>query len=194
MKIHYLTKLNRGVEAFGTSDSISVDEQLLGNVSAKQIAEHMHMMNGLIPVDVAETVINLLGDVAIHFMAQGFKVPLYDRSGQMLGAMYANLKLKDSISLADAQSINPNVTALTLDNISEFVKPENIVVRAKFETEEKFNERLRSEMEGIEKIDVKEVPYIARKTSQGGSTNQGGNTSGENTGGGNNGGDDNVLG
>ena len=184
MKIKYVNKLNRGVEAFGNVESVSVEEKLVGTASARQIAEHMHMMNGLIPTDVAESVINLFGDVAVHFAAQGYKVPLYDRSGQMLGSIYANLKLKNTVTLSDAKSIDPTVTELTLDNISNFVKPDDIVVRAKFETEERFNERLRDEMEGIEKVGVKEVAYLQRKNGSSDSGNGGNNNGGGNTGGG----------
>ena len=88
MKLPYIGKLYQGNEAFGTGQSLSVEEKPIGTASPKQIAEHIHMMNGLIPVDVAEAVWNLLGDVAIHFMAQGYRVPFNGR-GYSLGSMYA---------------------------------------------------------------------------------------------------------
>ena len=175
MKLPYIGKLYQGNEAFGTGQSLAVEEKPIGTASPKQIAEHIHMMNGLIPVDVAEAVWNLLGDVAIHFMAQGYRVPFNGR-GYSLGSMYADVKLKKNLSLADVKAIDPTIQTLTLQNAAQFINPSDVVVRAKFETEDKFNERLRAELEGIERVDFVEKPYIARANNQGGGggTNPGG--------------------
>ena len=175
MKLPYIGKLYQGNEAFGTGQSLAVEEKPIGTASPKQIAEHIHMMNGLIPVDVAEAVWNLLGDVAIHFMAQGYRVPFNGR-GYSLGSMYADVKLKKNLSLADVKAIDPTIQTLTLQNAAQFINPSDVVVRAKFETEDKFNERLRAELEGIERVDFVEKPYIARANNQGG--NGGGNPGG----------------
>ena len=117
---------------------------------------------------------NLLGDVAIHFMAQGYRVPFNGR-GYTLGSMYADVKLKKNLSLADVKAIDPTIQTLTLQNGAQFINPNDVVVRAKFETEDKFNERLRGELEGIERVDFVEKPYIARANNQGGT---GGNPGG----------------
>ena len=174
MKLPYIGKLNQGNEALNIGQSLSVEEKPIGTASPKQIAEHIHMMNGLIPVDVAEAVWNLLGDVAIHFMAQGYRVPFNGR-GYTLGSMYADVKLKKNLSLADVKAIDPTIETLTLQNGAQFINPNDVVVRAKFETEDKFNERLRGELEGIERVDFVEKPYIARANNQGGT---GGNPGG----------------
>lgn len=119
------------------------------------------MMNGLVPIDVAETVWNLLGDVIIHFMAQGYRVPFKGR-GYTLGTMYADVKMKKNLSLADVQAIDPTIQQLTMENFAKFVNPADIVIRAKFETEDKFNERLRDEVEGMDRAGVLEKPYVHR--------------------------------
>lgn len=186
MKLPYVAKLNQGNEVLNVGQSLPVEEKPIGTASNKQIAEHVHMLNGLIPTDVAEAVLNCLGDVYIHFMAQGYRVPFVGR-GYSLGSLYADVKLKKNLSLAAVQAIDPTVTTLTLENGAKFINPNDVVVRAKFETEDKFNERLRAELEGIERVDFVEVPFVARKENQGG-----------NNGGGNNGGgsdpDENHLG
>lgn len=161
MKLPYIAKLNQGNEAFNVGQSISVEEKPFGTASSKQIAEHIHMMNGLVPTDVAETVWNLLGDVIIHFMAQGYRVPFRGR-GYTLGTMYADVKLKKNLSLADVQAIDPTIQQLTMENFAKFVNPADIVIRAKFETEDKFNERLRDEVEGMDRAGVMEKPFIHR--------------------------------
>lgn len=180
MKLPYIGKLNQGNEALNIGQSLSVEEKPIGTASSKQIAEHIHMLNGLIPVDVAEAVWNLLGDVAIHFMAQGYRVPFNGR-GYSLGSMYADVKLKKNLSLADVKAIDPTIQTLTLQNAAQFINPSDVVVRAKFETEDKFNERLRDELEGIERVDFVEKPYIARANNQGGNggTNPGGGSNNE---------------
>ena len=177
MKLPYIGKLNQGNEALNIGQSLSVEEKPIGTASPKQIADHIHMMNGLIPTDVAEACVNLLGDVIVHFIAQGYRVPFNGR-GYTLGSIYADVKMKKNLSLADIRAIDPTVTTLTLENAAKFINPTDIVVRAKFETEDKFNERLRDEIEGIERVDFVEKAYIARKENQGG--NGGGNPGGNN--------------
>ena len=180
MKLPYIGKLNQGNEALNLGQSYSVEEKPVGTASNKQIAEHVHMLNGLIPTDVAEAVLNILGDVYIHFIAHGYRVPFTGR-GYSLGSIYADVKLKKNVTLDDVKAIDPTVTTLTLQDFDKYVKPSDIVVRAKFETEDKFNERLRAELEGIERAEIVEKAYVPRKENQGG--NQGGGT---NPGGGSN--------
>ena len=182
MKLPYIAKLNQGNEAFNVGQSISVEEKPIGTASSKQIAEHIHMMNGLVPIDVAETVWNLLGDVIIHFMAQGYRVPFKGR-GYSLGSMYADVKLKKNLSLADVQAIDPTIQQLTMENFAKFVNPADIVVRAKFETEDKFNERLRAEVEGMDRAGVVEKAYVQRAAASGESPAQPNNPGGGNNGG-----------
>ena len=59
MKLPYIGKLNQGNEALNIGQSYSVEEKPVGTASNKQIAEHVHMLNGLIPTDVAEAVLNV---------------------------------------------------------------------------------------------------------------------------------------
>lgn len=176
MKLPYIGKLNQGNEALNLGQSLSVEEKPIGTASNKQIAEHVHMLNGLIPTDVAEAVLNVLGDVYIHFMAQGYRVPFTGR-GYSLGSMYADVKLKKNVTIDDVKAIDPTVNTLTLQDFDKYVKPSDIVVRAKFETEDKFNERLRGELEGIERAELVEKAFVPRKENQGGD-NQGGNQGG----------------
>lgn len=178
MKLPYIAKLNQGNEALNIGQSLSVEEKPIGTASNKQIAEHVHLMNGLIPIDVAEAVLNVLGDVYVHFMAQGYRVPFTGR-GYTLGSMYADVKLKKNLSLDDVKAIDSTVQKLTLQNGVQFINPADIVVRAKFETEDNFNERLRGELEGVERVDFVEKSFVARKGSQGGSAG-GGSKPGDN--------------
>ena len=91
------------------------------------------------------------------------------------------MKLKKNLSLADVKAIDPTIETLTLQNAAQFINPSDVVVRAKFETEDKFNERLRAELEGIERVDFVEKPYIARANNQGGNggSNPGGGSNNE---------------
>lgn len=175
MKLPYIGKLNQGNEALNLGPSYSVEEKPIGTASNKQIAEHVHMLNGLIPVDVAEAVLNVLGDVYIHFMAQGYRVPFTGR-GYSLGTLYADVKLKKNVTLDDVKSIDPSVNTLTIQDFDKYVKPSDIVVRAKMETEDKFNERLRAELEGIDRAEIVEKAFVPRKEN--GGDNQGGNQGG----------------
>lgn len=175
--LEYQAVLSQGNEALGTGQIISVEEKKGRVVTAKNFEDHLRAQNPLIPEGVGALVFNLFGKVALHFMAEGYTVPLLC-DGDTLLSLYADIKLKNNLSLAEVQAIDPTVTQLTTENITQFIKPADIVVRAKAETEPKFNTRLRAAVDTVQRAGVKEVAYVARKTNQGGSTNQGGDNNG----------------
>ena len=181
MKLQYRAVLNQGNEAFGAGQSISVEEVPRGTISNHDLAVHMHEKKKYIDVDLAEMVLDMRAEVEMHFIAQGFAVPTFYK-GKQLSRSYADVKLKKNIPAADALASNPEVTALTKENISQFVNPADLVIRYKVETEELGNSWLRKEIEeqGIERLEASEKPFLARVNGQGGNGGNQGNNGGNN--------------
>ena len=183
--IQYEVQLNQGNEALKTGKTITANEVLL-TCDEKALAREIHHQNSLIPEDVAASVLGYFGKAAAQLMAMGFAIQF--KNGQdVLMRIYPDVHLNgDNINLERAKQLNPDVTDLTLENAGELATQVGVKVRVRCETEAKFTELLDAEGISVERKAVKEVAYIAKKGSEGGNPQTGGNTGG-NTGGGDNG-------
>jgi hypothetical protein len=183
--IQYEVQLNQGNEALKTGKTITANEVLL-TCDEKALAREIHHQNSLIPEDVAASVLGYFGKAAAQLMAMGFAIQF--KNGQdVLMRIYPDVHLNGgNINLERAKQLNPDVTDLTLENAGELATQVGVKVRVRCETEAKFTELLDAEGISVERKAVKEVAYIAKKGSEGGNTQTGGNTGG-NTGGGDNG-------
>ena len=183
--IQYEVQLNQGNEALKTGKTITANEVLL-TCDEKALAREIHHQNSLIPEDVAASVLGYFGKAAAQLMAMGFAIQF--KNGQdVLMRIYPDVHLNGgNINLERAKQLNPDVTDLTLENAGELATQVGVKVRVRCETEAKFTELLDAEGISVERKAVKEVAYIAKKGSEGGNTQTGGNT-GSNTGGGDNG-------
>jgi hypothetical protein len=183
--IQYEVQLNQGNEALKTGKTITANEVLL-TCDEKALAREIHHQNSLIPEDVAASVLGYFGKAAAQLMAMGFAIQF--KNGQdVLMRIYPDVHLNGgNINLERAKQLNPDVTDLTLENAGELATQVGVKVRVRCETEAKFTELLDAEGISVERKAVKEVAYIAKKGSEGGNTQTGGNTGG-NTGGGDSG-------
>lgn len=182
--IQYEVCLNQGVEAFGTGKSITANEILL-TCDEKALAREIHHQNSLIPEDVAASVLSYFGKAAAQLMAMGFAIQFKD--GQdVLMRIYPDLHLKGgNINLARAQELDPEVTDLTMENAGDLATKVGVSVKVRCETEVKFTELLEKEGYNVERKQVREVAYVAKKSN--GGDNEGGDNGGQ-QGGGNQGG------
>jgi hypothetical protein len=183
--IQYEVQLNHGNEVLNSGKTITANEVLL-TADEKALAREIHHQNSLIPEDVAASVLGYFGKAAVQLMAMGFAIQF--KNGQdVLMRIYPDVHLNGgNINLERAKQLNPDVTDLTLENAGELATQVGVKVRVRCETEAKFTELLDAEGISVERKAVKEVAYIAKKGSEGGNTQTGGNTGG-NTGGGDSG-------
>ena len=123
------------------------------------------------------------GRAAAQLMAMGFAIQFKD--GQdVLMRIYPDIHVKGgSINLARAKELDPTVTDLTMENAGDLATKAGLTVRVRCESEVKFTELLNKEGYSVERKQVREVPYVAKKNgddSQGGDNTQtGGDTPGE---------------
>ena len=172
--IKYDVQLNQGNEALQTGKTITANELLL-TCDEKALAREIHHQNSLIPEDVAASVLGYFGKAAAQLMAMGFAIQF--KNGQdVLMRIYPDVHLNGgNINLERAKQLNPDVTDLTLENAGELATQVGVKVRVRCETEAKFTELLDAEGISVERKAVKEVAYIAKKGSEGGNTQTGGN-------------------
>ena len=178
--IQYEVCLNQGVEAFGTGKSITANELLL-TCDESALAREIHHQNSLIPEDVAAQVLGYFGRAAAQLMAMGFAIQF--RNGQdVLMRIYPDLHLKGgNINLERARQLDPEVADLTIENAGDLATKAGVSVKVRCETEVKFTELLEKEGYSVERKNIREVPYVAKKNGEGGETPSGG---GSNQGGG----------
>ena len=177
--IQYEVCLNQGNEALQTGKSITANELLL-TCDEKALAREIHHQNSLIPEDVAASVLSYFGRAAAQLMAMGFAIQFKD--GQdVLMRIYPDLHLKGgNINLARAQELDPEVTDLTMENAGDLATRVGVSVKVRCETEVKFTELLEKEGYSVERKNVRDVPYVDKKTTGEGGDDTG---SGDNGGG-----------
>ncbi len=176
----YEISLNQGNEVLGSGKTITANE-VVETVDEKALAREIHHLNGLIPEQVAESVLQNFCQAAAQLMAMGYAVVLKNGNDAAL-RIYPDIHIKGgNINLARAAELIPGTTDLTLENAGELATKAGVTVRAKAECETKFTELLLAQGASVERKGVVEKAYVARNGNQGG--NQGGNGGGSNPGG-----------
>ncbi len=176
MPIKYRGVLNQGVEAFNTGKTITANE-IVETVDEKALAREIHHLNGLIPEQVAESVLQNFCQAAAQLMAMGYAVVLRNGNDAAI-RIYPDVHVKgENINLAKAQELIPGTTDLTLENASELLTKAGVTVRAKAECEQKMTELLLAQGASLERKEIIEKARVLRKENQGGD-NQGDNQGG----------------
>lgn len=174
--IKYQISVNQGNEALGTTKSISANE-FVETVDEQALAREIHHLNALIPEQVAASVLQNFCQAAAQLMAMGYAVVLKNGNDAAI-RIYPDIHIKGgNINLARAKELDPTVTDLTKENAGDLVTKAGVTVRAKAECEKKMTDLLIGAGISLERKEVVERAYVARKEnagSEGGSGNQGG--------------------
>ena len=169
---YYNICINNGVEAFGTEGkTITVNEEVL-TADIKALAREISHENQLIPVQVAESVLQNFTKAAVNLMAQGFAIQFKNGDDVMM-RIYPDIHIKGgNINLKRAQELMPGTTEITTENAGELVSRAGVTVRAYAECEQKFTELLRTESSGMQRKSVIEKARVMKGdgTEGGGST------------------------
>ena len=176
--IKYQVNFNQGNEAFGTTKTITANE-IVETVDEKALAREIHHLNALIPQQVAEAVLANFCQAAAQLMAMGYAVTLKNGNDVAL-RIYPDIKIKGgNINLARAKELDPSVSELKMENAGDLALKAGVTVRAKAECEAKFTELLLAQGASVERKEVVEKAFVARKGSQGGSAGGGTGTPGD---------------
>lgn len=177
--IKYTLNLNNGNEAFNTGKSITANE-VVETCDAAELAREIAHYAEVVNERTCKFVLDNLLAACVQKMSEG-KAVVLTLDGKAALRIYPDVHLKaGSINLAKAQELDPTVTDLTLENISDLAtKAGGVVLRAKAEVEQPMTDAL-LKMDATVRLDgKKEIARVLRKENQGGN-------GGSNPGGGNN--------
>ena len=177
--IEYTIKINNGNEYINSNaKSITVKEKVK-TAGAKDLSREIHMLNKLIPEQVALSVLDNFCEAAAALMAMGQAVVLKSK-GKAAIRLIPDVKLNGrNITLARAQQLDNTVTDLTADNAGELVGRVGVRVRARAVCEAAMTQLLQNAGVTTQKAAIVDVPKVSR-TGDGGTTP--GGTTGGNTG------------
>lgn len=176
--IEYTIKINNGNEYINSNaKSITVKEKVK-TAGAKDLSREIHMLNKLIPEQVALSVLDNFCEAAAALMAMGQAVVLKSK-GKAAIRLIPDVKLNGrNITLARAQQLDNTVTDLTADNAGELVGRVGVRVRARAVCEAAMTQLLQNAGVTTQKAAIVDVPKVSRSgdggTTPGGTT--GGNT------------------
>lgn len=162
--IKYQAVLNQGVEAFQTGKTITANE-VVETVDENALAREIHHLNPLIPEQVAASVLQNFCQAAAQLMAMGYAVVLKNGNDAAI-RIYPDIHIKGvNINLTRAKELDPTVTDLTKENAGDLVTKAGVTVRAKAECEKKMTDLLLGAGISLERKEVVERAYVARKGS-----------------------------
>ena len=178
--IEYTIKINNGNENIGNNaKSITVKEKVR-TAGVKDLSREIHLLNTLIPEQVAASVLDNFCDAAAALMAMGQAVVLKSK-GKAAIRLIPDVKLNGrNITLAKAQQLDDTITDLTPDNAGDLVQRVGVRVRARAECAPAMTKLLQAAGVTVQKKDTINVPKILRNNNNGG--NSGGGNTGGNTG------------
>ncbi|MBQ7181922.1 MAG: hypothetical protein IJR87_11630 [Bacteroidaceae bacterium] len=166
--IQYKVYLNNGIEAFGIDQKTITVNEMVQTCGTDDLAREISHKNPLIPVQVAESVLQNFCEAAAQLMAMGFAIQLKNGNDVAL-RIYPDIHVKGgNINLARAKELDPTVTELTLENAGDLVSKAGVTVRAKAECQRKFTELLMSMNPSVIRNDVVERAKVLRTDSEDG--------------------------
>lgn len=189
--VEYQVQVNNGNEYLGIEGKTITVNEVLKTVSARDLAVEINHENTLIPVQVAENVLQNFAKAAAHLMSMGFAIQ-FKNGEDVVMRIYPDVHIKGgNINLERAKQLDPTVTEITKENAGDLVSKAGVLMRAKAECEVKFTELLASLSTGINRTgEVTEKAKVTKteesgsgNTQTGGNTNTGGDDSGNGFGG-----------
>lgn len=179
--IKYLLQLNNGNEAFNTGKTITANE-VVETCDAAELAREIAHYAEVVNERTCKFVLDNLLAACVQKMSEG-KAVVLTLDGKAALRIYPDVHLKaGNINLAKAQELDPTVTDLTMDNISDLAqKAGGVTLRAKAEVEQPLTDALLKMDASIRLEGKKEIARVLRKENQGGTggTNPGGGNSNE---------------
>lgn len=165
----YQLNLNLGSEVLGSGKTITATE-VVESASSKELAREVAHLAPLVDERTAQYVLDNVLAAATQLMSEG-KAVILNLDGKAGLRLYVDVKLKaGSINLAKAKELDPEVTDLTLDNISALAqKAGGVRGRAKAEAEPALQEALEKMGMSFALDEKVERAYIARKSEGSGS-------------------------
>lgn len=182
--IKYNLQINNGVEAFGTTGKTISANEVVDTCDASELAREIAHHAEVVSERTAKYVLDNILAAVVQKMSEG-KAVVLTLDGKAALRIYPDIHIKGgNINLTRAKELDPEVTDITLDNISGIVaKAGGVTLRAKAEVEKPLTDALKKQEVSLHLNEKKEMPRLNRTEGSGtpGSGNQGGNGDDDNT-------------
>ena len=167
--VKYNLQINNGVEAFGTTGKTITANEVVETCDAAELAREIAHYAEVVNERTCKFVLDNLLAACVQKMSEG-KAVVLTLDGKAALRIYPDVHLKcGNINLAKAQKLDPTVTEISLENVSDLAqKAGGVVLRAKAEVEQPLTDALAKLDPTIRLNEKKEMPRIARANSQGG--------------------------
>lgn len=164
--IYYNLQINNGVEAFGTTGKTISANEVVDTCDAAELAREIAHHAEVISERTAKYVLDNILEAVVQKMSEG-KAVVLTLDGKAALRIYPDIHIKGgNINLARAKELDPTVTEITLDNISDLVtKAGGVTLRAKAEVEKPLTDALKKIDTSIKLKDKKEMPRLNRVDS-----------------------------
>ena len=158
--INYTIKINNGNENINSNvKSITVKEKVK-TAGVKALSREIHLLNQLIPEQVAAAVLDNFCEAAAALMAMGQAVVLKIK-GKAAIRLIPDVKLNGrNITISRAQQLDNTITDLTPDNAGELVQRVGVRVRARAVCEPAMTKLLQAAGIATQKTDIVNIPKI----------------------------------
>lgn len=175
--IEYTIKLNNGNENINSNaKSITVKEKVK-TAGVKALSREIHLLNQLIPEQVAAAVLDNFCEAAAALMSMGQAVVLKSR-GKAAIRLIPDVKLNGrNITLARAQELDSTITDITEDNAGDLVQRVGVRVRARAVCAPALTELIQAAGVSTQKTNIVNMPKILRASDNGGTPGTGGTPS-----------------
>ena len=179
--VKYNLQINNGVEAFGTTGKTITANEAVETCDAAELAREIAHYAEVVNERTCKFVLDNLLAACVQKMSEG-KAVVLTLDGKAALRIYPDVHLRvGSINLAKAQELDPTVTDLTMENISDLAtKAGGVVLRAKAEVEQPMTDALLKMGASVHLDGKREIARILRKENQSGTG--GGNTDPNNNG------------
>ena len=115
---HYNIQINNGNEAFGTEGKTITVNEVVQTADLKALSREINHENMLIPVQVAESVLQNFAKAAVNLMSQGFAIQ-FKSGDDVIMRIYPDMHIKGgNINLQRAQELIPGTTEITKENVA----------------------------------------------------------------------------
>lgn len=174
--VKYNLQINNGVEAFGTTGKTITANEVLETCDSAELAREIAHLAEVVNERTAKYVLDNVLEAVVQKMSEG-KAVVLTLDGKAALRIYPDVHLKaGNINLAKAQELDPTVTEITLENVSDLAtKAGGVVVRAKAEAEQPLTDAMKKMGVSLHLNEKKEMPRVNRVSGEGGN---GGNPGG----------------
>ena len=162
--LYFKIYVNQGNENLGIEKTTITANEAVKTAEMRDLAEQIHLLNPLIPIETAQTVLNYLIKASVTLMGMGFAIQFKNGEDVMLRISPDIDIAGGCLDLERAKVYIPEITELTAENAMSLVQRTGVSVKIKAECMSKFSKMISDRATQCEGVVVRDK--ILRKVSE----------------------------